>query len=166
MEKEKFNFRVSNSKWNLNVLRSRVSNSKYDAILHNLILWLDLETREFWTSMLLCQRILKTKDTVQQKNKLKIRFNQVHNNFIEKELSSNQWLSDETINLTKVLLHKKFPVSNGFEDTTLGNLRLFSVQKITLFKLFMITITGYIFWLSCREVQHLPLSFFTKIRIK
>ena len=95
--------------------------------------------------MLLYQRILKTKDTVLQKNKLKIRFKQVHTNFIEKELSSNQWLSDETINLTKVLLHKIFPVSNGFEDTTLGNLRLFSVQKITLFKLFMITITGYIF---------------------
>ena len=48
---------------------------------------------------------------------------------MEKKLSSNQWLSDETINLAQVLLHKKFPLTNGFEDTTLGNLRQFSVQK-------------------------------------
>ena len=75
------------------------------------------------------QTDLKTTDTVQQKNKLKICFNQVYNNFIEKELSSNQWLSGETINLAQVLLHKKFPLTNGFEDTTLGNLRQFSVQK-------------------------------------
>ena len=55
--------------------------------------------------------------------------NQVYNNFIEKELSSNQWLSDETINLAQVLLHKKFLLTNGRKDTTLGNLRQFSVQK-------------------------------------
>ena len=57
---------------------------------------------------------------------------------MEKKLSSNQWLSDETINLAQVLLHKKFPLTNGFEDTTLGNLRQFSVQKNN----FMIPITG------------------------
>ena len=154
MEKEKFNFRVSNSKWNLNVLRSRVSNSKYDAILRNLILWLDLETREFWTSMLLCQRILKTKDTVQQKNKLKIRFNQVHNNFIEKELSSNQWLSDETINLAKVLLHKKFPLSNRFEDTTLK--AVFSTKNN-----FIQIIHDHNHWLYIRtQLQRSPTSTF------
>ena len=66
---------------------------------------------------------------MQQKNKVQIRLNQVYNNFIEKELSRNQWLSDETVNLAQVLLHKKFPLTNGFEDTTLGNLRQFSVQK-------------------------------------
>ena len=55
--------------------------------------------------------------------------NQVYNNFIEKELPSNQWLSDETINLAQVLSHKKFPLTNGFEDTTLGNLRMFAGQK-------------------------------------
>ena len=66
---------------------------------------------------------------MQQKNKLKNFFNKVYNNFIEKELSSNPWLSDKTINLAQVLLHKKFPFTNGFEDTTLGNLRQFSVQK-------------------------------------
>ena len=55
--------------------------------------------------------------------------NQVDNNFIEKELSSNQWLSDETINLAQVLLHKKFLLTNGRKDTTLSNLRQFSVQK-------------------------------------
>ena len=55
--------------------------------------------------------------------------NQVYNNFIEKELPSKQWLSDETINLAQVLSHKKFPLANGFEDTTLGNLRQFSGQK-------------------------------------
>ena len=55
--------------------------------------------------------------------------NQVYNSFIEKELSSNQWLSDEAINLAQVLLHKQFPLTNGFKDTTLGNLRQFSVQK-------------------------------------
>ena len=59
---------------------------------------------------------------MQQKNKVKIRLNQVYNNFIEKELTSNQWLSDEIINLAQVLLHKKFPLTNGFEDTTIGNL--------------------------------------------
>ena len=66
---------------------------------------------------------------MQQKNKVKIRLNQVYNNFIEKELTSTQWLSDETINLAQVLLHKKFPLTNGFEDTILGNLRQFLVQK-------------------------------------
>ena len=66
---------------------------------------------------------------MQQKNKLKICFNQVYNNFIEIELSSNQWLSGGTINLAQVLLHKEIPLTNGFEDTTLGNLRQFSVQK-------------------------------------
>ena len=49
---------------------------------------------------------------MQQKNKVKIRLN-----------------SDETINLAQVLLHKKFPLTNGFEDTTLGNLSQFSVPK-------------------------------------
>ena len=88
------------------------------------------------------QTDLKTTDTVQQKNKIKIRLNQVYNNFIEKKLSSNQWLSGETINLTQVLLHKKFSVTDALENTTLDNLRQFSVQKIFLFKLFMITITG------------------------
>ena len=66
---------------------------------------------------------------MQQNNKVKIRLNQVYNNFIEKELPSNQWLSDETINLAQLLLHKKFPLTNGSEHTTLGNLRQFSVQK-------------------------------------
>ena len=66
---------------------------------------------------------------MQQKSKLKICFSQVYNHFIEKELSSNQWLSGETINLAQVLLHKEIPLTNGFEDTTLGNLRQFSVQK-------------------------------------
>ena len=66
---------------------------------------------------------------MQQKNKLKICFNQVYNNFIEIELSCNQWLSGETINLAQVLLHKEILLTNGFEDTTLGNLRQFSVQK-------------------------------------
>ena len=68
-------------------------------------------------------------DAVQQKNKLKICFNQIYNNFIERELSSDLRLSDKTINLTQVLLHKKFPFANGFEDTAFGNLRQFSVQK-------------------------------------
>ena len=72
---------------------------------------------------------LKTTDAVQQKNKLKICFNQIYNNFIEKELSSNPWLSNKTINLAQVLLHKKFLFTNGFEDTIFGNLRQFSVQK-------------------------------------
>ena len=45
------------------------------------------------------QTDLKTTDTVQQKNRIKIHLNQVYDNFIEKELPSNQWLSDETINL-------------------------------------------------------------------
>ena len=31
--------------------------------------------------------------------------------------------------LAQVLLHKKFPLTNGFEDTTLDNFRQFSVQK-------------------------------------
>ena len=66
---------------------------------------------------------------MEQKNKVKIRLNQVYNNFIEKELTSTQWLSDETINLAQVLLHKKFALTNGFEDTILGNLRQFLVQK-------------------------------------
>ena len=64
-----------------------------------------------------------------QKKKLKNFFSQVYNDFIEKELSSNPWLSDKTISLAQVLLHKKFPFTNGFDDTTLGNLRQFSVQK-------------------------------------
>ena len=49
---------------------------------------------------------------MQQKNKVKIRLN-----------------SDETINLAQVLLHKNFPLTNGFEDTKLGNLSQFSVPK-------------------------------------
>ena len=72
---------------------------------------------------------------MQHKSKLKICFNQVYNNFIEKELSSNQWLSGETINLAQVLLHKKFLLTNGFEDTTLGNYWQFSVQKINFIQI-------------------------------
>ena len=49
---------------------------------------------------------------MQQKNKVKIRLN-----------------SDETINLAQVLLPKNFPLTNGFEDTKLGNLSQFSVPK-------------------------------------
>ena len=67
---------------------------------------------------------------MQQKNKLKICFNQVYNNFIEKELSSNQWLSGETINLVQVLLNKKLPLTNGFEDTTLGNLTILTWKNL------------------------------------
>ena len=89
------------------------------------------------------QTHLKTRNTVQQKNKVKIRLytNQVYNDFIVEELCSNQWLSDETINLVQVLLHKEFPLTNGLENTTLGNLKQFPVQKNN-FKLFMITIIG------------------------
>ena len=65
---------------------------------------------------------------MQQKKKVKIRFNQVYKNFIEKELCSNQWLSGETINLAQVLLHKKFPLTNGFEDATQLK-AVFSIKK-------------------------------------
>lgn len=62
-------------------------------------------------------------DTAQRKNNVKILLNQAYNNFIKKELSSNQWFSDETISLPQILLHKKFPLPNGFEDATLVNLK-------------------------------------------
>ena len=54
--------------------------------------------------------------------------NQVYNNLSTK-LSSNQWLSDETIYLAQVLLHKKLPLTNRFENATPGNSKQFSVQK-------------------------------------
>ena len=63
------------------------------------------------------------------KVRTKIRTTQSYNNFIRRQLSSNEWLSDETINLAQYLLHKQFPITKGFEDTTLGKLQQFSAQK-------------------------------------
>ena len=59
----------------------------------------------------------------------KVRVSQSLNNFIVKQLSNKDWLSDETINLSLGLLYNRYPLTKGFEDTSLGILKQYSIQK-------------------------------------
>ena len=59
----------------------------------------------------------------------KVRVSQSLNNFIVKQLSSKDWLSDETINFSQGLLYNRFPLTKGFQDTSLGILKQYSIQK-------------------------------------
>ena len=51
------------------------------------------------------------------------------NNFIVKQLSNKDGLSDETISLSLGLLHNRYPLTKGFEDASLGILKQYSIQK-------------------------------------
>ena len=52
-----------------------------------------------------------------------------YNKFVENEIESGNWLSDETINLLQFFLCQRFPLTKGFEETTLGPQCMFSIQK-------------------------------------
>ena len=59
----------------------------------------------------------------------KVCVSQSLNNFVVKQLSSKDWLSDETINCSQGFLYNRFPLTKGFEDTSLGILKQYSIQK-------------------------------------
>ena len=59
----------------------------------------------------------------------KVRVSVSLNSFIVKQLSSKDWLSDKTINFSQRLLYIWFLLTKGFEDTSLGILKQYSIQK-------------------------------------
>ena len=63
---------------------------------------------------------------IEAKNKHRV--NQKFNNAKHNEIIQNKWLSDESITFAQTILFKNFTLINGFEDTTLGSLNMFSVQ--------------------------------------
>ena len=52
-----------------------------------------------------------------QKKVNKVRASQSLNNFIVKQLSSKDWLSDKRINLSQELHYNRFSLTKGLEDT-------------------------------------------------